>query len=415
MIILILLIAPFWISYMMRMLAWIDLLQTNGYMNQILGAVGLPGNTNWLGGRWYTVVLGLVYGYIPYMILVLYAGLDRIDGSLLEAGRDLGLSRARTFVKVTLPLSRQPILTGMLITVLPMLGDYFTNTAAGRHEEHRDDRQRHPGAARRQRLPGPGRGALAAPGRPARRADDLVRAGHSQVREGGVMTRPRPHAAGHDRGPGATGLPWPKRNPWRHPWLLEGFTWLYLTWSLVPIGLAVLFSFNNGRSQSVWQGFSWRWYFTDQVNSVAHSNVLQLAVLQTLKLSAYTTLIAVPLGLTFALGIHRWRTRTSASFNFVMLLSFVIPELIFGVAMFFVFTSLFQPVGLGTLAETLALVTWNVSWPAIIVQARLATIGNTYTEAAADLGARRFRPSAGSWCRCSRRRSSPAPCSSSLG
>jgi spermidine/putrescine transport system permease protein len=186
--------------------------------------------------------------------------------------------------------------------------------------------------------------------------------------------------------PARTGMPWPKRNPWRHPWFLESFTWLYLIWSLVPIALAVLFSFNNGKSQAVWQGFSWRWYFTDPVNSVAHSTVLQLSIFQTLRLSAYTTLIAVPLGVTFAIGIHRWRTRTGASFNFVMLLSFVIPELIFGVAMFFVFTSLFSTVGLGTIAQTLALVTWNVSWPAIIVQARLATIGNSYSEAAADLG-----------------------------
>jgi spermidine/putrescine transport system permease protein len=124
---LVLLIAPFWISYMMRMLAWIDLLQTNGYLNKVLGYIGLPSNTDWLGGHWYAVVLGLVYGYIPYLILVLYAGLDRIDGSLLEAGRDLGLGRTGTFIKVTLPLSRQPILTGLLITVLPMLGDYFTN------------------------------------------------------------------------------------------------------------------------------------------------------------------------------------------------------------------------------------------------------------------------------------------------
>ena len=123
---LVLLIAPFWISYMMRMLAWIGLLQTNGYLNKALGALGLP-DTNWLGGHWLTIVLGLVYGYIPYIILVLYAGLDRIDGSLLEAGRDLGLSRAKTFLKITLPLSKQPILTGMLITVLPMLGDYYTN------------------------------------------------------------------------------------------------------------------------------------------------------------------------------------------------------------------------------------------------------------------------------------------------
>ncbi len=125
---LILLIAPFWISYMMRMLAWIDLLQSGGYVNRALTDLHLIGApVNWLGGKPITVILGLVYGYIPYLILVLYAGLDRIDPALIEAGRDLGLGRLGTFVRVTLPLSRQPILTGMLITVLPMVGDYFTN------------------------------------------------------------------------------------------------------------------------------------------------------------------------------------------------------------------------------------------------------------------------------------------------
>ena len=125
---LVLLIAPFWISFMMRMLAWIDLLQLDGYVNKALTGLGLiSAPVNWLGGHAITVILGLVYGYIPYLILVLYAGLDRIDPSLIEAGRDLGLGRLATFWRVTLPLSRQPILTGMLITVLPMIGDYFTN------------------------------------------------------------------------------------------------------------------------------------------------------------------------------------------------------------------------------------------------------------------------------------------------
>jgi spermidine/putrescine transport system permease protein len=123
---LILLIAPFWISYMMRMLAWVDLLQTDGYANKALSWFGISA-VNWLGGKSVTVILGLVYGYIPYLILVLYAGLDRIDPALIEAGRDLGLGRVRTFARVTLPLSRQPILTALLITVLPMLGDYYTN------------------------------------------------------------------------------------------------------------------------------------------------------------------------------------------------------------------------------------------------------------------------------------------------
>jgi ABC-type proline/glycine betaine transport system permease subunit len=93
---LVLLIAPFWISYMMRMLAWIDLLSSGGYVNKALGWLGIS-PVNWLGGNPATVVLGLVYGYIPYLIMVLFAGLDRTDPALLEAGRDLGLGRARTF------------------------------------------------------------------------------------------------------------------------------------------------------------------------------------------------------------------------------------------------------------------------------------------------------------------------------
>jgi ABC-type spermidine/putrescine transport system permease subunit I len=125
---LVLLIAPFWISYVMRMFAWVNLLQRDGLVNETLGGFGLIGTPiNWLGGKPITVVLGLVYGYIPYMILPLYAGLDRIDSSLLEASRDLGASRIRSFVRVTLPLSRQAILAGMVIVALPMFGDYFTN------------------------------------------------------------------------------------------------------------------------------------------------------------------------------------------------------------------------------------------------------------------------------------------------
>jgi spermidine/putrescine transport system permease protein len=183
--------------------------------------------------------------------------------------------------------------------------------------------------------------------------------------------------------------PW--RNPWRRPWFLEGFTWLYLLWSLAPIVIAVLFSFNKGKSQAAFQGLSWRWYWGDPVNSVFHNPQLQSAVFTTLKLSAYTTLIAVPIGVAFALGINRWRSKLSLSFNFVMILSFVVPELIFGVAMFFVFTRLFTGIQLGMLAEVLGLVTWNVSWPAIIVQARLVGLGRQYEEAAADLGANMFQ------------------------
>ena len=126
-VILVLLVSPFWISYLMRMLAWINLLDDEGYVNKIIVAFHIaPGPISWLEGNPVTVVLGLVYGYIPYMILPLFGFLDRIDVNLLEAGRDLGAGPVQTFVRITLPLSKPAILAGLVIVALPMFGDYYT-------------------------------------------------------------------------------------------------------------------------------------------------------------------------------------------------------------------------------------------------------------------------------------------------
>jgi ABC-type spermidine/putrescine transport system permease subunit I len=81
---------------------------------------------DWLGGQPSTVILALVYGYIPFLILPLYAALDRIDRSHLEAARDLGASPFRGFLHVTLPLSKIGILGGAVLIALPMFGDYYT-------------------------------------------------------------------------------------------------------------------------------------------------------------------------------------------------------------------------------------------------------------------------------------------------
>ena len=126
---LLLIIAPFWINYLMRMLAWVNLLSTDGYVNQILMFVGiLDAPREWLVGKPETVILGLVYGYVPFLILPLFAALDRIDQRVIEAARDLGASPAQAFYRVTLPLSYQGMLAGCVIIMLPMFGDYYTAT-----------------------------------------------------------------------------------------------------------------------------------------------------------------------------------------------------------------------------------------------------------------------------------------------
>jgi ABC-type spermidine/putrescine transport system permease subunit I len=124
---LVLFFSPFWISYMLRMLAWISLLRDDGYVNRVLVDMGvLRQPYAWLAGKPLTLVAGLIYGYVPYMVLPLYSTLDRIHPSLLEAGRDLGAGPTRTFLRVTLPASKQAILAGFVICALPMFGDYFT-------------------------------------------------------------------------------------------------------------------------------------------------------------------------------------------------------------------------------------------------------------------------------------------------
>src|SRR3954470_7911975 len=179
-------------------------------------------------------------------------------------------------------------------------------------------------------------------------------------------------------------------DPWRPPRFLVGITVGYLAWSLLPVAIAVLYSFNNGRSRTTWQGFSLRWYWGDATQSVWHNDALHTALLQTLKLGIVTTLITVPLGVLFAIGIDRWRGKLPAGANFLMLISFVLPEVLLAVALLFVITTIALPIELGTAAQVVGLITFQVSYPAVLVRARLATIGPQYEEAAMDLGASRL-------------------------
>jgi len=133
----VLLILPFWISYIMRMFAWTNLLAPDGYGSKVLSAlsidsllssIGLLDGTDWLGGQGVTVVIALVYGYVPFLILPLFASLDRIDQRVIEAARDLGAPPASSFWRVILPMSKPGILAGLVLVALPMAGDYYTQT-----------------------------------------------------------------------------------------------------------------------------------------------------------------------------------------------------------------------------------------------------------------------------------------------
>jgi spermidine/putrescine transport system permease protein len=180
-------------------------------------------------------------------------------------------------------------------------------------------------------------------------------------------------------------------NPWAETRALWVVGIAYVAWTLLPIAEAVLFSFNKGRSITRWEGFSLRWYVSDPTGSVLHDPALQHALIQSLKLASLTVVVTLPLGVAFALALHGRRGPASATQNFLMMFSFVTPELILAVSLFLLVVNAFRSIGLGTEAQLIGLAVLSVAYPVVIVRARLLSLGSSYEEAAADLGASPIR------------------------
>jgi spermidine/putrescine transport system permease protein len=176
-------------------------------------------------------------------------------------------------------------------------------------------------------------------------------------------------------------------DPWRRPVFLASATALYVLWSLVPVLIAIQFSFNSGRSRSAWQGFSTRWWWGDETSSLVHDPSLRQAMINSLVLAGLTMLVATPLGVALALGLSRWRGPVSRASNMLMLIPLSTPEIVIGSMLFLAFDNLYTAVPLGRTAMLLGHVTFSISYVVVIVRGRLLTIGPELEEAARDLGA----------------------------
>lgn len=185
--------------------------------------------------------------------------------------------------------------------------------------------------------------------------------------------------------------PW--RNPWPRPMFIGSLTWLFVVWILLPVLIAIAFSFNNGRSLGVWSGFTFDWYCCGGPDSVADGgSVVEdpqylKALWNTLKLSLFTTLVSVPVGTALALGSMRWRSRSAKVATAVSVIPIVTPVLVLGSAMYVVFLTAFSAMGFGMPAMVLGLSTFSIAYVVLMVRARLSSIGSAYEMAAQDLGA----------------------------
>jgi len=119
-----LVILPFWTSFLIRVYAWMGLLAENGILNQFLRWSGLVPNPGTILGTEWAIHLGIIYAYLPFMVLPLYSSLEKLDWGLLEAASDLGAKPLAAFVTVTLPLSMPGIVAGCLMVFIPAVGEF---------------------------------------------------------------------------------------------------------------------------------------------------------------------------------------------------------------------------------------------------------------------------------------------------
>jgi putrescine transport system permease protein len=129
-----LVILPFWTSFLIRVYAWIGILSNEGLLNQFLLWTGLISEPLTILNTNYAVYIGIVYTYLPFMILPIYAALERLDGSLIEAAEDLGCSRLSAFWLVTIPLSKNGIIAGCFLVFIPALGEFVIPSLLGGSE-----------------------------------------------------------------------------------------------------------------------------------------------------------------------------------------------------------------------------------------------------------------------------------------
>ncbi len=128
-VLLFLILIPFWTNFLVRTYAWMIILSNNGLLNTLIQGLGLPRQT--LLNTSGAVLVGLIYGELPFMVLPIYASLDRFDFTLLEAASDLGANRTRAFLRVMLPLTMPGVAAGSVLVFIPTVGQFVVSDLLG--------------------------------------------------------------------------------------------------------------------------------------------------------------------------------------------------------------------------------------------------------------------------------------------
>lgn len=426
-----LVVLPFWTNFVVRTYAWRLLLAKEGFLNRILLDLHLIKEPLEILLTRDAVILGLVYGYLPFMILPIYASLARFNFKLVEAGHDLGGNDFTTFRKVLIPLTLPGVLAGCILVFVPAVGSYVTPDMLGGIQGRMIGNLIARNFGGTAHWPRGAATSMILMGivtvllliytifleRPsAQTADASARSRQSGLLQAiGMPPLSRvidPIANVATRLRLALWLP-DNIRLWRDLLvrrigslifqILVILTYIFL-W--VPIMVLIVFSFNDSRSTSTWHGFTTHWYENIGNNIIGgeqrFSTVEMLESLSvSLRVGSVATVIATFIGTACALSLARGRYWGKSLLLGVLYITVAIPEIAQGISLLIYFERGFEainnawadvfgsPLGLrfGLLTMVIGHVTFNISYVAVIVWARLMSMNQNLEEAARDLGA----------------------------
>ncbi len=370
-------VAPFFTTYLIRTLAWETILSDESPVVELLRAIGVVAQDGRVLDTSVSVIAGLTYNFLPFMILPIYAVLERLDQRLIETAKDLYSSARAAFWNVTLPLSTPGVVAGILLTFIPAVGDYVNAYFLG----------------------GPNQAMIGnvIQGQYLELSNYPVAAGLSFVLMALIMIAvlaylrvagPSALIGDEESATVEAGGPMSIRSgghgPWR--WLRERALNIYaalaIAYMLIPIAVIALFSFNDpaGSFNIDWQGFTLD-YWKDPL---AQSDLTD-AMVTSLELAALSTVVATAIGTMLALALVRHRFRGRRAANVVVLVPMATPEVVIGAALL----SMFVYVGIARGFTTLLIahIMFSISFVVVVVRSRLIGFDRLLEEAAADLGA----------------------------
>ena len=347
---------PMWMNFLLRTFAWMTILENNGLINKFLGLFGI-GPLQMINTQG-AVILGMVYNYIPFMILPIYTTMCKIGDDVIEAAQDLGGNTFQVMARVVIPLSLPGVSTGITMVFVPAISTFIISKMLGGGTNQLIGDIIELQFLGNSYNPNLGSAISLVLMVVVLLCMSIMSNFDDEEMEGRILSR-------------------------KNRWLSSLYVWLVMLFLYAPIAVLIVFSFNDSKSRNTWTGFTLRWY-----EELFHDRVIIQSFVVMLVVAIASSVVATLLGTLAAIGLNKMNKKLKSVVMTFTYLPMINPEIITGVALMLLFIYLKMEFGMQTLI--ISHITFNVPYVILNVLPKLRQMDQNTYDAALDLGCNPF-------------------------